>query len=64
VADPLGAESPDPAPDEEDSAESGEDRPAVDDDARDEKEGAENGANGWSVVASEEKQHGWVPFWL
>jgi hypothetical protein len=60
----LGVEGPDPAPDEQDGANTGEDCPAVNDDAGDEEEGANDGADEGTVVASEEKQHGRVPFWL
>jgi hypothetical protein len=64
AAGPLGTESSDPAPDEQHCADADEDRPAVDDDADDEQHGTEDGTDEWTVVTSEEKQHGRVPFWL
>jgi hypothetical protein len=64
AASALGTEGPNPAPDEQDGANTGEDCPAVDSDADDEQECANDGADERTVVASEEKQHGRVPFWL
>ena len=60
----MGAEGPDPAPDEQDNADTGEDGPAVDGDADDEEEDAKDGTDEGTVSTSEEKQHGRVPFWL
>jgi hypothetical protein len=64
AAGPLGVEGPNPTPDEQDGANADEDCPAVDGDADDEEDSAEDGADEGTVVTSEEKQHGRVPFWL
>jgi hypothetical protein len=64
VAGPLGAQSSDRAPDDQDNADADEDCPAVDGEADDEEDSAEDGADEGTVVTSEEKQHGRVPFWL
>jgi hypothetical protein len=53
----LGADGPNPAPHEQDGANTSEDRPAVNDDANDEEEGSNDGAGYGTVVTSEEKQH-------
>jgi hypothetical protein len=62
TAGPQGAERPDPAPDQQDRADSGEDRPDMDGDPSHEQQCPGDGANGGTVVTSEEKRHGSVPF--
>ena len=52
------------APDDQDGAESDEDGAAVDGDPGDEDDGADDGADCGVLAASEEKDHGTVPFWL
>jgi len=62
AAGPQGAERADPAPDQQDRGDSGEDRRAMDGNPGHEQHCPGDGANGRTVVTSEEKQQARVPF--